>query len=155
MPSGRSAAKRISAGLCRGRTDLVAAKSEPRPRPKRKIGGRQPFPGEMAKAPALLAAVLALALPAANAGACSPGWKLVGTDTFRLHDALLRSQGVTTDGHSWFFSWQGGLERTLDDFTPVALGTIPPQLAAEPSLGAGGQNHVGDNHIGDIDYYNG
>jgi hypothetical protein len=136
----------MSAALCRVGGD---------PALRHKINAAQPFPGEMAKALALLTAVLALAVAATDATACTPGWKLVASDTFRGPDALLRSQGVTTDGRSWFFSWQGGLERTLDDFTPVALGTIPPQLAAQPSLGAGGQNHVGDNHIGDIDYYDG
>jgi hypothetical protein len=79
----------------------------------------------------------------------------VRTETFRGADALVRSQGVTSDGSSWTFSWQGGLERTLDDFTPVAVGTIPPQLAVAPSLDANGGNHLGDNHIGDVDYYGG
>ena len=100
----------------------------------------------------LAAAILALfclAVPSAGAATrCATTWKLVGTDTFRLHDTLIRSQGVTTDGNGWFFSWQGGLERTLDDFTPVALGTLPPPLEAD------GANKIGD-HIGDIDYYNG
>jgi hypothetical protein len=86
------------------------------------------------------------------AGSC---WKLVGSDTFRGQDALLRSQGVTTDGAGWVFSWQGGLERTLDDFTPVAIGTLPPQLAVAPSLDPSGGNHIGDNHIEDVDYYDG
>src|SRR3954451_2704356 len=85
-----------------------------------------------------------LAAPIARAGAaatCPATWKLVASDTFRLHDALLRSQGVTTDGRGWVFSWQGGLERTVDDFTPVALGSLPPQLAVAPSLDPGGGNH--------------
>ena len=47
---------------------------------------------------AALAAALVIAAPAH--AACTPSWKLVGTDTFRYHDALLRSQGVTTDGSS-------------------------------------------------------
>jgi hypothetical protein len=88
-------------------------------------------------------AALALTLPASAAAKCS-GWRMVGSDTFRAHDALLRSQGVTTDGAGWFFSWQGGLQRTLDNYVPLAAATLPPELA----LG-------GDNHIGDIDYYNG
>ena len=108
---------------------------------------------------ALLLLLLAslVALPAANARAagCPTTWKLVGSDTFRLHDTLMRSQGVTTDGRSWFFSWQGGLERTLDDFTPIAAGTLPPQPADAPSVEPDGRNHVGGDHIGDIDYYNG
>src|SRR3954447_23888589 len=105
-----------------------------------------------------LTAVLSLVIPAAEtdaAGRCPVVWKLVGSDVFRLHDALVRSQGVTTDGHGWIFSWQGGLERTLDDYTPTALGTLPPDLAVAPSLGPDGENHVGDNHIGDIDHLDG
>jgi hypothetical protein len=86
---------------------------------------------------------LALALPGGAAAKCS-GWRLVGSDTFRAHDALLRSQGVTTNGSGWFFSWQGGLQRTMDDYIPLAAATLPPELAL-----------AGDNHIGDIDYYNG
>src|SRR4051812_37800425 len=73
-------------------------------------------------------AALSLAGPVAGAGAatsCPATWKLVRSDTFKYHDALLRSQGVTTDGNGWFFSWQGGLQRTLDDFTPMAVATIP------------------------------
>jgi hypothetical protein len=92
---------------------------------------------------AAIVAALALVLPASAAAKCS-GWRLVGSDTFRGQDALLRSQGVTTDGRGWFFSWQGGLQRTLDNFAPIAANTLPPELAAQ-----------GDNHIGDIDYYNG
>src|SRR2546423_1510125 len=106
----------------------------------------------------VLVAVFSLLVPVADAraaGACTVGWKLVGADVFRFHDALMRSQGVTTDGDGWIFSWQGGLERTLDDYTPTALGTLPPDLAVAPSLGPNGENHVGDNHIGDIDYYGG
>jgi hypothetical protein len=105
-----------------------------------------------------LIAVLAVVVPNADARAaakCPVGWRLVGSDVFRLGDALMRSQGVTTDGHGWIFSWQGGLERTLDDYTPTALGSLPPDLAVAPSLGSSGQNHVGDNHIGDIDHYGG
>jgi hypothetical protein len=102
----------------------------------------------------VLSVVLAIS-DAGAAGTCPAGWKLVGSDVFRLNDALMRSQGVTTDGHGWIFSWQGGLERTLDNYSPTALGTLPPELAVAPSLGPNGENHVGDNHIGDIDSYDG
>src|SRR3954452_3817585 len=97
----------------------------------------------MRKSLLIAATVLALAAPAANA-ACTTTWNLVGTDTFKYHDALMRSQGVTTDGSSWFFSWQGGVSHTLDNFIPIGVNTLPPELAL-----------MGDNHIGDIDYYNG
>jgi hypothetical protein len=109
----------------------------------------------MRRALTVLAAALCLAAPASAAARCSTGWSLVGTDTFRGQDALVRSQGATSDGDGWVFSWQGGLERTRDDFTPTALGTLPPDLAVAPSVAADGSNHVGDNHIGDIDTYGG
>lgn len=108
--------------------------------------------------PIVLLVSLLAALPSAGAQAarsCPTTWKLVGSDTFRLHDTLMRSQGVTTDGRTWFFSWQGGLSRTLDNFKPIAVGTLPPQLAVAPSVEPDGRNHVGVNHIGDIDYYGG
>jgi hypothetical protein len=93
--------------------------------------------------------------PAAADARCPVTWKRVGADTFHGQDALMRSQGVTSDGSSWTFSWQGGLSRTDDAFVPSAIGTIPPQLAVAPSLGTDGSNRLGDNHIGDIDYYGG
>ena len=55
--------------------------------------------------------VLWLVSAPTNAGAAARCWKLVGSDTFRAQDALVRSQGVTSDGQGWVFSWQGGLER--------------------------------------------
>ena len=97
---------------------------------------------------------LCLVSPAA-AAPCPVTWKLVGTDTFRLHDTLMRSQGVTTNGRGWFFSWQGGLSRTSDDYTPMAVATLPPQVDDTPSLSPDGKNHVGATHIGDIDYDDG
>jgi hypothetical protein len=105
---------------------------------------------------ALLLSLVALASFAPAATAAQPcGWKLVGTDTFKGQDALLRSQGVTTDGSGWIFSWQGGLSRTDDAFTPLAVGTWPLTDAVSPSVDPSGNNHLGDNHIGDVDYYNG
>src|SRR3982750_4428930 len=66
-----------------------------------------------------------------------------------------RSQGATTDGQSWFFSWQGGLEKTDNAFLTQAAGTWPADIAVQPQVNPDGSNHVGGNHIGDIDYYNG
>jgi hypothetical protein len=106
----------------------------------------------------IVAAVAMLAPVTGDAGAaprCPIEWRFVGSDTFRLPDGLLRSQGVTTDGHDWFFSWQGGLEHTLNDFTPVGVGAIPPTLAVSPTVNPDGTNQFGDNHIGDIDYLDG
>src|SRR4051794_16940552 len=92
-----------------------------------------------------------LALVPTAAARCPVQWKLVGTDTFHLHDTLMRSQGVTTDGHSWFFSWQGGVSHTLDDYTVIGANTLPPELLVAPRLAGDGSLHSGDTHIGDID----
>ncbi len=74
-------------------------------------------------------------------------WQQIGIEEFPLTVGLVRSQGVTTDGSSWFFSWKLGLEKTdLDYVTQLSVTTtaIPPDLAV-----------LGDNHIGDIDFWNG
>lgn len=91
-------------------------------------------------------------------GPCPPAWHLVSADTFQGADALVRSQGATTDGTDWYFSWQGGLQRTTDvngTYVPEAVGTWAPQQAVAPSGDPTGVNHFGNNHIGDIDYGNG
>src|SRR4051812_40527871 len=102
-----------------------------------------------------LLTVLAFGVPIGDAGAVCTTWKQVGVDTFHWQDTLMRSQGVTSDGHGWVFSWQGGLSRTLDDYTPTAIATLPVQAGDTPSLSADGKNHVGATHIGDIDAYGG
>jgi hypothetical protein len=83
------------------------------------------------------------------------GWRTVATDTFRLPQGLLRSQGVTSDGRGWVFSWQGGLERTDDAFLTQAVGTLPPDVAVQPEIHPDGSNHVGGNHVGDVDTWHG
>jgi hypothetical protein len=111
-----------------------------------------------------LLAPLAAAAPASAVavpdpfGPCAPTWQLTSTDTFQGADALARSQGATTDGTYWYFSWQGGIQRTLDvngTYVPEAAGTWAPQQAVAPSGDPTGENHVGNNHIGDIDYFDG
>jgi hypothetical protein len=88
-------------------------------------------------------------------------WKLVDEQQFFLQKpansftGLYRSQGIATDGHRWFFSWQYGLEIADKDFQSVLRNSsfqlpanlvpgIPASLLAQ-----------GLNHIGDIDYHNG
>lgn len=70
-------------------------------------------------------------------------WREVGVTYFPAPQGLLRSQGMTTDGKSWYFSWQGGLEHTTNAYleTTAAPMAIPAPLVAQ-----------GSNHIGDIDY---
>jgi hypothetical protein len=112
-----------------------------------------------------LAAVLmssGTALAAAGDGggtsSCTPGpWTLVSTDTSPLPLGLTRSQGVTSDGNGWIVSWQAGVSRTNDAYTVLAATTLPPDFAVNhPSYDPGGSgNHVGANHIGDIDVHDG
>ena len=68
------------------------------------------------------------------------------TDTFSYGDAIVRGQGVTTDGTSWFFSGTTGLEKTSATFASEKKNAlaIPLLLAAQ-----------GSDHIGDIDVWNG
>ena len=106
---------------------------------------------------ALLAGTTASAV-AAPAAPCTPApWKLTRTDTVTLPLGYTRSQGVTWDGTGWIFSWQAGLTRTDDAYTPSAAGTIPPELLANnPTVNpVTRDNDLGGNHIGDIDTYKG
>jgi len=93
--------------------------------------------------------------------AAAEEWKLVDEKQFFLQNppnsftGLYRSQGMATDGHRWFFSWQYGLEIADNEFQSVLRNSsfqlpmnlvpgIPANLLAQ-----------GLNHIGDIDYLNG
>ena len=93
-------------------------------------------------------ALAGLALAAAAPGAsAAETWQQASRQTYYLLDALQRSQGIATDGTTWYFSWKLGLSRvTLDSKTVLTTNAlaIPAQLAA-----------LGADHIGDIDYYNG
>ena len=76
----------------------------------------------------LVAFVAALVPVGARADVtCTPaGRRDPPADQFRA-DALPRSQGVTTDGGGWIFSWQGGMEgarRTA--MSPPSANTWPP-----------------------------
>lgn len=86
---------------------------------------------------------LALAFACSTASATEQ-WTQVGVDKFYLPAGLSRSQGITSDGRQWFFSWQYGLERANDTYATSQLAGIPPSLLSQ-----------GLNHIGDIDYANG
>lgn len=73
-------------------------------------------------------------------------WQQVGSDSFAGTTGLVRSQGVTTDGSAWYFSWTHGLERTDLSFNTLASNNLAIPVA---------QAILGDNHIGDIDFANG
>jgi hypothetical protein len=95
--------------------------------------------------------LLATLAPAGAAGGCTTTrWVKIAQQTFKAR-ALFRSQGVTSDGSGWIFSWQGGLERTDDRLIEHAVATWPPGIAVQPQIHADGTNHIGGNHIGDID----
>lgn len=68
------------------------------------------------------------------------------TDTFSYGDAIVRGQGLATDGTSWFFSGTTGLEKTSATFVSATKNAfaIPLVLAAQ-----------GSDHIGDIDFWGG
>ena len=66
----------------------------------------------LAVAASAVAVVLGPTAASAAPTDCTPTWTQVGSSAFQGADALIRSQGVTTDGSGWFFSWQGGLQRT-------------------------------------------
>ena len=72
----------------------------------------------------------------------SEAWTPGSVDNFGTAQALLRGQGVTTDGTSWFFSGTTGLERTDLGYASQASNAlaIPVQLAV-----------AGSDHIGDVD----
>ncbi|MGI5324971.1 YncE family protein [Actinomadura nitritigenes] len=92
-------------------------------------------------------ALTGLSLAATPAASAAETWQQTSRQTYYLTDALQRSQGIATDGTTWYFSWKLGLSRvTLDSRTVLVNNplAIPAQLAAQ-----------GANHIGDIDYYNG
>jgi hypothetical protein len=86
---------------------------------------------------------------------CTETWHEVGAESFPLPGGLLRSQGVTTDGSGWIFSWQGGLERTDDAYRTQIVNTWPYDNFTEPSVNPDGTNHVANTHIGDVDQYRG
>lgn len=88
-------------------------------------------------------------------------WQLADEKQFFLQNppnsftGLYRTQGMATDGHRWYFSWQYGLEIADKDFKSILRNSsfqlpanlvpgIPASLLAQ-----------GLNHIGDIDYHNG
>jgi hypothetical protein len=79
-------------------------------------------------------------------------WVYAGVDRFSSLTGTYRSQGVTSDGSQWFFSWRYGLQRTTYGFRELESNYsvwrrrsgIPESIEA-----------LGGNHIGDIDYHAG
>lgn len=69
-------------------------------------------------------------------------WSQKSLDTFNGTTGGTRSQGVVSNGTSWFFSWTYGLERTDLAFNVTKSNTLAIPLAL---------SIAGSNHIGDID----
>ena len=88
-------------------------------------------------------------------------WQLVHEDRFYLQSppgsltGAYRTQGMATDGHRWFFSWQYGLEIADNHFNSILRNSsIEPPLGITPGIPAN-LLAQGLNHIGDIDYHDG
>lgn len=91
----------------------------------------------------MLLAVTVDAVPTDTQG----GMAYVSEERFVLEQALIRGQGITTDGEHYYFSGNFFLTKTTLDATEVVetnLLAIPPQLLLK-----------GCNHIGGISYYDG
>ena len=73
-------------------------------------------------------------------------WQQVGLDAFSATAAEQRSQGVSTDGTNWYFSWQLGFEETDQSYQDVNSNAlaIPTTLALQ-----------GVDHMGDCDFFDG
>jgi hypothetical protein len=84
--------------------------------------------------------------------ALAESWAYAGADRFYFPTGGYRSQGVTSNGAQWFFSWRYGLERTASDYRELEqnFSLFPRKSGIPPSVEA-----LGGNHIGDIDYYGG
>ena len=105
--------------------------------------------GLLARALALLVAPLCLLTAAITERTATPPETqapAVAYQNFGLFEAIPRYQGLTTDGESWYYSWNYGLQRTDLNHKIVASHfiAIPLQFLLE-----------GSNHIGGISYYDG
>lgn len=106
------------------------------------------FTGIFRKLWAGLLALVTLLAVAAEKGTPPPqGAELTGSDTFVLTDALLRGQGITTDGEAYYYSGNFFLSKSsIDNRQTLAVNrfAIPLPLLAK-----------GCNHIGGISWYDG
>ncbi len=85
---------------------------------------------------------------------CSPNAELIRTDKFTLDEALLMSQGITTDGEYYYTAGSiaaidlvGMAKWTVDEFDKVIYthSAIPKEI----------KQKYGSDHIGGISYYDG
>jgi hypothetical protein len=68
-------------------------------------------------------------------------------------NGIFRTQGITTDGQQWYFSWQYGLETADNQFESIHRNSsiLPPKFGIPLDLLL--LHHL--DHIGDIDYLDG
>jgi len=95
----------------------------------------------------LIAILLTVTLNAENPPGVPQGAELVGSHTFMLEEALMRGQGITTDGTYFYFSGNFFLNKTDIKTNKTIVNNIfaiPPALLLK-----------GCNHIGGISYYDG
>lgn len=80
-------------------------------------------------------------------------WVETSVDNFYLPGGLFRSQGLANTQGDVVFSWQYGLEKTTlsPDYQVLNRNFKYPSVPGIPSALLA----FGDNHIGDIDYYDG
>lgn len=105
---------------------------------------------------ALVGSVVILLSGVINGGdiSCSPNAELIRTEQFTLDEALLMSQGITTDGEYFYTSGSiaaldlvGMAKWTADDFQKVIYthSAIPEEI----------KKKYNSDHIGGISYYDG
>ena len=62
-------------------------------------------------------------------------WTTLTTDTFAYAEAMVRGQGVATDGTSWFFSGTTGLEKTNATFGSTTKSALAIPLLSDSPRG--------------------
>jgi hypothetical protein len=105
---------------------------------------------------ALAASAAALLASPFAADAADTTWTQVGANVFTLPDGIYRSQGMTTDGTSDYFSWQFGLEKTDLNYNETARNSSVSLTTGQVASGIPTSlSSLGYDHIGDIDVANG
>lgn len=95
-----------------------------------------------------LSCLLLLLGIAVSGGAMADNWVFNSADKFGLPEGGYRSQGITTDGKQWYFSWTNGMERTSPNYQVLAKNFSLFKSAIPQFI-----SNMGGNHIGDIDFY--
>ena len=108
------------------------------------------------KRAALAACATLLLASSFAADAAGTTWTQTGANVFTLPDGIYRSQGMTTDGTSDYFSWQFGLEKTDLNYNEIARNSSVSLTTGQVTSGIPASlSSLGYDHIGDIDVANG